>query len=233
MQVPDGVTDEEGILLGDILSTAFFCARNAGLELPTNGVAVSSQDPLVGDVPLAVILGCGPVGLLAVMAASLSGAQVWAVDSVPERLAMAQEMGASKCLDLAKLGPSGVVEAVKAATDGRGADAVLEVVGSANALKLGFEVLRPMGALSSVGVHTDPSFPFSPQDGYNRNLRYASGRCPARYMMEQLLPLVQAKRFDCTRIITHRLPLTDGVRGYDIFSRRAEGCIKIVLDPWA
>ncbi len=110
---------------------------------------------------------------------------------------------------------------------------MLELVGSTGALKLAFEAVRPMGRLSSVGVHTAQTFPFSPQDGYNKNLHYTSGRCPARAMMEKLLPLVQAKTFDPTQIITHRLKLSDGVRGYDIFSRRAEGCIKVVLDPWS
>jgi threonine dehydrogenase-like Zn-dependent dehydrogenase len=75
--------------------------------------------------------------------------------------------------------------------------------------------------------------PCSPQDAYNKNLRLSAGRCPARAVMARLLPLVRAKKFDCTFVITHRLPLSDGVRGYDIFARRAEGCIKVVLDPWA
>lgn len=51
--------------------------------------------------------------------------------------------------------------------------------------------------------------------------------------MQKLLPLVEAKEIDCTRIITHRLPLKDGVRGYDIFDRKLDGAIKVVLDPWA
>ena len=54
----------------------------------------------------------------------------------------------------------------------RGADMVLELVGSSAALRLAFDALRPMGSLSSVGVHTEPAFPFSPVDGYNKNIRY-------------------------------------------------------------
>jgi hypothetical protein len=59
------------------------------------------------------------------------------------------------------------------------------------------------------------------------------GRCPARAMMERLLPLVRAKRWPFTDIITHRLPMSDGVRAYEMFEGREEGVIKVVLDPWA
>jgi threonine dehydrogenase-like Zn-dependent dehydrogenase len=61
------------------------------------------------------------------------------------------------------------LQAVQAATEGRGADVVLELVGASSALQLAFQLLRPAGMLSSVGVHTSPAFPFTPVDGYNKN----------------------------------------------------------------
>jgi threonine dehydrogenase-like Zn-dependent dehydrogenase len=62
---------------------------------------------------------------------------------------------------------------------------------------------------------------------------YRSGRCPARYYMEKLLPVVRERRFDFTSVFTHRLPLSQGVEGYAMFDEKRDGCIKVVLDPWA
>ncbi|KAF6258722.1 chaperonin 10-like protein [Scenedesmus sp. NREL 46B-D3] len=212
MQVPEGVTDEECILLGDILSTAFFCADQASISL--------------GDT--AVVIGCGPVGLLAILAARQRGAAtVVAVDAVPTRRLKAAEFGAMA------VGISEAAAAVAAATGGRGADVALELVGSGAALGLGFELLRNGGVLSSIGVHSEPQFPFSPVDAYNKNLTYRSGRCPARRYMQQLLPLVVSKAWPFADIISHRMPLQQGVEAYKMFAERRAGVIKIVLDPWA
>eukprot|EP00878_Enallax_costatus_P019496 GHUV01020569.1.p1 GENE.GHUV01020569.1~~GHUV01020569.1.p1 ORF type:complete len:302 (+),score=19.23 GHUV01020569.1:196-1101(+) len=151
LKVPDGVTDEESILLGDILSTAFFCVDQGG---------VSAGDTVV-------VIGCGPVGLLAVLASRQRGAsQVVAVDSVPSRRKKAAEFGAVS-IDIPD-----AAAAIAAATDSRGADVALELVGSVAALKLGFNLLRPAGVLSSIGVHTEAQFPFSPVQAYDKNLTY-------------------------------------------------------------
>lgn len=109
---------------------------------------------------------------------------------------------------------------------------MLEVVGLSAALRLAFTLLRPMGVLSSVGVHTSGQFPFTPVEGYDKNLTYKTGRCPARHMMDRLLDMTSAKQADFSRIITHRLPLTDGVRGYQIFDQKLENCVKPILYPW-
>eukprot|EP00878_Enallax_costatus_P018283 GHUV01019240.1.p1 GENE.GHUV01019240.1~~GHUV01019240.1.p1 ORF type:complete len:322 (+),score=18.99 GHUV01019240.1:744-1709(+) len=211
-QVPDGVTDEESILLGDILSTAFFCVDQGG---------VSAGDTVV-------VIGCGPVGLLAVLASRQRGAsQVVAVDSVPSRRKKAAEFGAVS-IDIPD-----AAAAIAAATDSRGADVALELVGSVAALKLGFNLLRPAGVLSSIGVHTEAQFPFSPVQAYDKNLTYKSGRCPARHYMEKLLPLVLNKEWPFTDIITHRVPLRQGAEAYQMFDKKLYGCIKVVLDPWA
>lgn len=143
--------------------------------------------------------------------------QVWAIDSVPERLALAHELGAQP-LHLAQDSP---LATIRSETEGRGADVVLEVVGSSSALRLAFDALRPCGVLSSVGVHTEASFPFSPVEGYNKNIVYRSGRCPARRYMARLMPVVSACGApDFTRIITHRMALSAGVEAYDMFANR-------------
>lgn len=93
-------------------------------------------------------------------------ARVIAVDAVPSRRDKAATFGAMS-VDIQE-----AAAAVAAATDGRGADVALELVGSAAALKLGFELLRPAGVLSSIGVHTEPQFPFSPVQAYDKNITY-------------------------------------------------------------
>ncbi|GLI59453.1 hypothetical protein VaNZ11_001332 [Volvox africanus] len=248
VKLPDDVSDEGGLLAGDILSTAFFCAERGD----------------VGEGATVVVIGCGPVGLLCVMAAKHLGAsKVFAVDSVPERLAVARELGAEPLTlepqqqheQPSASTPShggaesenrqvAVIAAVMAATDGRGADCVLEAVGANTALRLAYELVRPMGTISSVGVNTSNSFPFSPLDAYNKNVTFRSGRCPARAYMARMLPLLREPQVPAQssggrdvvlpwqRIITHRLPLSKGPEAYDMFARRADGCIKVVLDPW-
>lgn len=229
MKLPDDVSDEAGLLLGDILSTAFFCAERGG----------------VGAGDTVAVMGCGPVGLLTVMAAKHLGAEtVFAIDAVPERLALAEQLGArplrlktvAAADDSAGTGPltqDAIIGAIHDATDGRGADVVLEAVGANSALQLAYDIVRPMGTISSVGVNTSPAFPFSPTQAYDKNITFRCGRCPARAVMERLLPLVRQGVLPLERIFTHRMPLSRGTEAYDIFARRLDGAVKIVLDPWA
>jgi threonine dehydrogenase-like Zn-dependent dehydrogenase len=136
--------------------------------LPSSSAPPSS--PPTGSV---AVVGCGPVGLLAVLAARARGAAaVFAVDAVPSRATRAAAFGASP------LAPPAARAALRAATGGRGADIVLEAVGAPGALSLAFELARPAGTVSSVGVQVADAFPFSPVDCYDKNitLRWGRGR---------------------------------------------------------
>lgn len=210
---PGGNGDPEAVLfVGDVLSTGFFCAESGGVR---PGARV-------------VVLGCGPVGLMAVVAARELGAErVLAVDGVPERLALARAFGAS-VVDFTATDPR---EAVLEATDGRGADVVLEAVGSAAASRSAYELVRTGGTISAVGVHTEPTFAFSPGEVYDKNLTYRAGRCPARAYMDRLLELVRAAKYDLSSIVSHRLPLSEGPGAYETFDRHADACTKVVLRP--
>jgi threonine dehydrogenase-like Zn-dependent dehydrogenase len=211
-KIPEGITLEEGLMLGDILSTGFFCAHQAEIK-PKNIYAV---------------VGCGPVGLMAILGACEFGAEkVYAIDTVPERLAMAQRFGAIPL----NASIENATAVLKEATEGRGADGVMEAVGSSTTLKLGYELVRPGGILSAVGVCNDEHLPFSPVQAYDKNLTYKVGRCPARFMMEKLIPVVQQKKYDLTSIISHRMKLSEGVYGYDIFANKKDNCLKVVLTP--
>ena len=210
--VPDVVDAEPVLFLGDILATGFYCAEMADVR-PGGTYAV---------------IGCGPVGLLAIVGARELGAEkVFALDVLPERLALAESFGATAVHAIDQDAKALLNEA----TEGRGADGVLEVVGSPDASRLAIELVRPGGVVSAVGVHTEPKFAFSPGEAYDKNLTYRAGRCPARHYMERLLPLVQSRKYDLGAIVSHRLPLADGVRGYQLFEQKLESCTKVILSP--
>ena len=210
--VPPDLQAEEALFTGDILSTGFFCADAAGIE-PGSVVAV---------------LGCGPVGLMAVLGAKERGAgKIFAVDSISERLGLAEEWGALG-VNFREVDP---VAVLREATHGRGADRVLEVVGTPAATRLAVDLSRPGGTISAAGVHTEQRFSFSPVEAYDKNLTYTAGRCPARHYMDRLLQLLRTRKYDLSSLISHRLTLAEGPRGYEIFSGKLEGCTKVLLQP--
>lgn len=132
-----------------------------------------------------VILGCGPVGSCAIIAACEKFSTVYAIDSVPSRLALAKSYGAIP-LNLNEE----PIKAVLAATEGRGADAVLEIVGHADALTLAIDLARVGGVVVSSGVHTH-NIDMPGRTLYNKNLRFSFGRCPSRVLFPEALELLR------------------------------------------
>lgn len=209
-KIPDGVSLEEALLLGDVFSTGFYCAMQAGVK-PGEACAV---------------IGCGPVGLMTIFGARHFGAEViFAIDTVEERLILAEKFGAIP-LNPAKQNVSAFIAE---ATHGMGVQSAMEAVGKNSTLRLAWDIVRPGGVLSTVGVCTDEGFGFTPVDAYNKNLTLKIGRCPARTMMEMFLPVIVEKKYPVTDIITHRLDLSRGSLGYEMFAGRKEGCMKVVL----
>jgi len=210
--IPEDVSHGQALLLGDVLSTGFFCAQQAGVR--PGGIYA--------------VIGCGPVGLMAVASALELGAkQVFAVDRVASRLRFAERLGATP-IDLDRVDP---VEIVRASTDGRGADGVLEAVGNAPAHRSALQLVRPGGTISVVGVHNEEQFAFTPTELYDRNLTYRVGRCPARSVIEEAIPLVRRRGDELEAVLTHRLPLDRGVEAYTMFDTKADGCVKVALAP--
>lgn len=210
--IPKGIPSEEALFAGDILATGWFGAENAG----------------AGPGKTVAIVGCGPVGLMAVIAARELGAErVFAVDSLPDRLSLAARWGAEP-VDFQKEDP---LARIREETEGRGADAVVEAVGTPQASRLAFDLVRPGGTIGDVGVHVEPHLAFAPGEAYDKNLTYRAGRCPARAYMDRLLPLIQSRKYDLSALISHRLPLDEGPIGYDLFDRRVTGCTKVMLVP--
>ena len=212
VKVAEGISDEEATLLGDIIPTGYFCALQAGIN-PKGVFAV---------------VGCGPVGLMAILGARELGAEkIIAFDKEPARLMMASRFGA----EVVNVSNGDVRERINELTEGRGADGVMEAVGHASSLQLAFDLLRPGGTLSSVGVCTEKSLPFNPTQAYDKNITMKVGRCPARHLMPKLWPLVQQKKYDFTAIVTHRMNLSEGVDGYKTFASKSDNCLKIILRP--
>lgn len=210
--LPADLTDPAlALLAGDILSTGLFGAEAAR----------------VGDGQLVVVVGCGPVGLMAIRAALHRGARaVVAVDRVESRLQLAAAFGA-KAVHL----DGNPKRAVAQLTDHRGADAAIEAVGTPGATRTAADLLRPGAVLAAVGVHTEPRLALSPGELYDRNLTYAAGRCPARRFLPEALQLARQDAPLLSQLITHRLPLDDAPEAYRAFGAREEGWGKVIFRP--
>ncbi|KAH8157395.1 hypothetical protein CIB48_g10854 [Xylaria polymorpha] len=167
VKAPSEIDDNALVLMADIFPTGFFGARNA-----FNGLGM--QDPTEAT---AVVVGCGPVGLCALISAlEYKPKHLFAIDSVESRLEIARSLGAEP-LNF-KTNPEGMIERIKEVTEGRGADVVIEVVGLKPALRTAYEVVRPFGFISSIGVHNS-DMPFTATDGYD-------------FMFEHIMPLSEA-----------------------------------------
>lgn len=207
---PAGLSDVSALLLADNFSTGFFCAEMADIT-PEKTV---------------VVIGCGTVGLLSIIAAKHLGAEtIYAIDPIPQRRKEAESLGA-QALDANEQ----AIAEIKNATNGRGADSVMELVGNPAAQRLAYQIMRPGGTMSVVGCHCTPDFAFSPIDAFDKNLTYRTGRCPARFYMDKLTDRVANGEFDIDAFVTHHFALDDSVQAYDVFSNRKDGCVKAVFE---
>ena len=208
VRVPEELEDAAALLACDILPTAEF-----GLDMAQvrRGESV-------------VVVGCGPVGLLAVRAAVRRGARVAAaIDIEPGRAELAVSLGAER--GLAPQASSFI------AREG-GVDAVVEAAGTADAVRLAASLLRPGGHLAAVAVHTEPHLSMSPAEMYDRNITFSTGRCPARHYLPDSLAVARREAESLlAAIVSHRLPLSDGIEAYRAFGERRDGWHKVVLLP--
>ena len=168
MKAPEGIEDLKLCLLADIWPTGYFAAANAFRDIEAERVRDSTV----------VVIGCGPVGLCALInALDHKPKHLLAVDGVRSRLDIAKSLGAEPWNF--QTDREGLNKRVKELTDGRGADTVIEVVGLSAALQTAFDLLRPWGNISSVGVHNG-EIPWTGTEAYGKNLKIQMGRCPVR-----------------------------------------------------
>ncbi len=231
--VPEDLADEQVLFLTDILPTSLWGVENAGVK--------------AGDT--VVVLGCGPVGQLAIQWAWIKGAKrVLAVDNIAYRLQHAHEHGKAEVFDFEQFDNMG--EHLKEITHG-GADAVVDCVGmdgkmttlekietmmklqggSKSAIEIATQAVRKGGTVSLVGVYGARYNMFPLGDFFARNITLKMGQCPAHSYVRPILKMIREGQFDATGIITHTINLRDGAHAYDIFEKRKDNCIKVVLKP--
>ena len=207
LPIPDGISDEKAIFLADIL--------------PTGYGAVARGNPKLGD--LVAVVGCGPVGLMAVLCARALAREVIAVEAVPERRALAQRLGARVVT------PEEAEPAIAAASDGLGADLVIEAAGAVPALQLALRLVRGRGTVSVVGAHFEPDYPLDNARMFEREIALCFTIGDPANDRERLLAMIAAGQLDPTPIISHRLPLGQAGEAYRLFQDRQ--ATKIILLP--
>ncbi|KAF3387687.1 hypothetical protein F1880_001689 [Penicillium rolfsii] len=213
---PAAIDEKKLVLMADIFPTGYFAASNAFCGLPATAIPNSTV----------LLFGCGPVGICALVSAlEHRPKHLIAIDSVPSRLQLAQSLGAEPWNF--QENEAGLRERVQELTDGRGADVVIEVVGHSSALRMGFEMLRPWGVLSSVGVHNG-EIPWTGNEAYGKNLRLQMGRCPVRSIFGEAMELL-AKKQDVLNFLSEDIrPLSQAVQAYDDFNQMK--CQKVIFE---
>lgn len=230
--VPEELADEQVLFLTDILPTSYWGVENGGVK----------KDDTVA------VLGCGPVGLLTVKWAAYHGAKrIIAVDYIDYRLEHARKYGA-EVINFNHHDNTG--KYIKEITHG-GADVVIDCVGmdgkmttfemietilrlqggSKSAIEIAAQAVRKGGTVSMVGVYGGRYNMFPLGEFFSRNITLKMGQCPAHAYIERILKLIKEGRFDATDIITHRLTLDKGEHAYQIFDKKQDHCIKVILKP--
>jgi threonine dehydrogenase-like Zn-dependent dehydrogenase len=237
IKVPAGLADERVLFLSDILPTGYMAAEACEIR-PGHVVAV---------------WGCGPVGQFAIQSAYLLGAErVIGIDHYPERLRMAREQSGADTIDFDRVD---VLDALRQMTGGRGPDACIDAVGMEahgagvayaydrvkqamrlesdrpTALRQALLACRNGGVVSVPGVYGGFSdkIPFGAV--MNRALTIKTGQTHVQRYMAPLLERIEKGELDPSVIITHHLPLDEAPRGYEMFMRKQEQCVKVVLHP--
>ena len=208
--IPDGVTEDQALLLTDNLPTAWFGLKNADI---TPGSTVA-------------IVGCGPIGLMAVEGALVMGAaRVFAIDMVAERRELAETYGAEA------LDPADAKAMIAERTSGRMCDSVVECVGADPAIHLAMRLAMRKGTVSCVGVNQTMDFKFPMAVAFAKGLTFRTGTCSTQEFWGELISLIWAGKLHPERTISHHLALSEGVEAYRMFDAREDGAMKMVLRP--
>ncbi|GGA88675.1 zinc-dependent alcohol dehydrogenase [Ornithinibacillus halotolerans] len=234
-KIPDDceLEDESLLFLSDVLPTAYWSVVNAGVKK--------------GDT--VIVLGCGPIGLMAQQFAWQHGTErVIAVDYIQDRLDHAKNMNKVEVFDFTKDEDMG--ETLKEITKG-GADVVIDCVGmdgkkspaewvgqklklqggTLGPIQIATKAIRKGGTFQITGVYGGLYQMFPLGAFFSRNINIKMGQAPARHFMPHLYDLIVKEKIDPTQIITHRLPLGEASHAYKIFNGREDNCIKVVLKP--
>jgi 2-desacetyl-2-hydroxyethyl bacteriochlorophyllide A dehydrogenase len=208
-RVPEGMSDEVALFAGDVMGTGFH--------------AVSESSVRPGDV--VAVLGLGPVGLCAVQAARAAGAgRVIAIDSVEDRLRMADAFGA-EAVHLTDGDPRG---AAKSLTGGRGVDVAVDAVGHPDALELACRLARNAGTVFAIGVYAE-RVQVHMGIVWLKALTLKSGRANVVGHVDRVLAMMAQGLLDPSPLVTHHMRLADAPEAYAVYDRHE--ALKIVLQP--
>lgn len=209
--VPEGVSNEQVLMLADILPTGYEVGVLNGRVRPAETVA---------------IVGVGPIGLATIMGAKLfTPNHIIAIDVAPSRLDAAKQFGADVVVNSQADDP---VARVMSMTDGLGADVAIEAVGIPETFELCTRLVRPGGRVANVGVHGKPAT-LHLEDLWIRNVTITTGLVDT-FSTATLLGLLAARQLDTSRLITHHFALGEFIDAYDVFARPSEtGALKVVL----
>ena len=207
LPLPAAFRDEQALFLADTLPTGYAAVQRSG----------------AGLTDTVVVLGCGPVGLMALLCLSGFGGGAIAVDSIAARRALAAEFGA------VAVTPAEAEELVLARTGGLGADVVVEAAGTPGALDAALRLARGQGTVSVVGAHFELDYQLNAGLMFERELTLRFSIGDPLNDRERLMQMVLSRELTPERVITHRLPLGEAATAYQLFDTRA--ATKVVLLP--
>ncbi len=213
--VPDGLTDQQVLMLPDIASTGISGAESGQVKVG-DSVAVFAQ---------------GPIGLCATVGARLRGAGlIIGVDMLPDRRAMSRRFGATVTLDPAA---QDVVAEIKRLTEGRGVDVAIEALGRQETFEAALRSTRAGGTLSSLGVYSGKlTAPYEALHAGLGDQRIVTTLCPGgKERMRRLMAMVIHDRLDLTSLVTHDFTLEQLPIAFDLFSRQDAGVLKVAIYP--
>ncbi len=208
--IPEGVSDEQALFVGDILATGYWAADISEISR--------------GDTVL--IIGAGPTGICTLQCVLLKEpGRVIVCDIDPERLALVRRYWPQ----VLTVGPEQVEELTQAYSAHGGADRVIEVAGGADTFRMAWKCARPNAVVTVVALYDAPQVLPLP-DMYGKNLTFKTGGvdgCRCR----EILELIAAGKIDTTPLITHTFPLRDIQAAYDLFAQKRDGVIKVAVKP--
>ena len=207
-RIPDSVTDEQALFVGDVLATGFWAAR----------ISEISQEDTV------LIIGAGPTGICTLLCA---------MRKQPKRIIICEKSEARRAFvrehypDVLLTTPEECLDFVKAHSDNGGADRVLEVAGSNGSFQLAWQCARPNAIVTIVALYDKPQMLPLP-DMYGKNLTFKTGGVDG-CDCEEVLSLIEQGKIDTTPLITHRFPLDQIEEAYRVFENKEDGVIKVAV----
>ena len=207
-RIPDAVSDEQALFVGDILATGFWATRIS---------EISEEDTVL-------IIGAGPTGICTLLCTMLKKPQhIIVCEKSPDRIHFVRE----HYPDILITEPENCKEFVLQNSDHGGADVVLEVAGGEDTFRLAWECARPNATVTVVALYDKPQILPLPYM-YGKNLTFKTGGVDG-YDCAEILTLIEKGKIDTTPLITHRFPLTEIEKAYHIFENREDGVIKVAI----